>query len=471
MLQLLIVGYVIYEIIRLSNLPDAGSYAPPQLLQPPIQLPSQQSTLPVFKMSLIADLAWIKRGIPKPVPDKVKLSSEEIRSLIQEGEPETSELSDTDDAALNGVQQQRGIRGSSPDVADEGMGTDNYRLDKYDESDEERPNPLAGIMTFASPMEDPHITTYVDSDEEDQEDFEIKPDDNLVAVAKVDKNEYTLEVYLYNETQNDWYVHHDYILEVPPLCLEPIYFDSGSDDKKGNLLAIGNIDASVNIWDLDLVNSVEPTSVLGREKAAKGAQGHTDAVLSLAWNRLTDHVLASGSADSSVILWDLDEMKPATVAAHFSGMVQAVEWHPAESPILLTGTLSSQVGITDCRKCDSLSKQWEVSGHLYYMDTRKNEPVMSKKVHKGGARSIVQSCYTKGLLSTCGEDGLLKVWRLQESSSDLELITEHNMNLGALHICRFSPDSGSVLVVGGEKEEMVKVVEVSKFEEVQKAFS
>lgn len=30
MLQLLIVGYVIYEIIRLSNLPDAGSYAPPQ---------------------------------------------------------------------------------------------------------------------------------------------------------------------------------------------------------------------------------------------------------------------------------------------------------------------------------------------------------------------------------------------------------------------------------------------------------
>lgn len=34
-------------------------------------------------MSLIADLAWIKRGIPKAVPDKVKLSSEEIRTLIQ----------------------------------------------------------------------------------------------------------------------------------------------------------------------------------------------------------------------------------------------------------------------------------------------------------------------------------------------------------------------------------------------------
>lgn len=36
-------------------------------------------------------------------------------------------------------------------------------------------------------MEDPHITEHVDSDEEDQEDFVIKPGDNLIAVAKVDK--------------------------------------------------------------------------------------------------------------------------------------------------------------------------------------------------------------------------------------------------------------------------------------------
>ncbi|VDO47912.1 unnamed protein product [Onchocerca flexuosa] len=269
-------------------------------------------------MSLIADLAWIKRGIPKAVPEKVKLSAEEIRTLIQEGEPETSELSDTDGAAGDGTQQRRGIRGSSPDVADEGMDIDKYKLDKYDEDDGERANPLAGITTFASHMEDPHITTYVNSDEEDQEDFEIRPDDNLVAVAK---NEYTLEVHLYNEAEDDWYVHHDYILEVPPLCLESIYFDPGSDDKKGNLLAIGNIDASINIWDLDLVNSVEPTVTLNKTKTEKSAQKHTGAVLSLAWNRLMEHVLASGSADSSVILWDLEETKPATVATHFDGMV------------------------------------------------------------------------------------------------------------------------------------------------------
>ncbi|VIP00053.1 Uncharacterized protein BM_BM17132 [Brugia malayi] len=33
MLQLLIIGYIIYEIIRLSNLPDAGSYVTSQQSQ------------------------------------------------------------------------------------------------------------------------------------------------------------------------------------------------------------------------------------------------------------------------------------------------------------------------------------------------------------------------------------------------------------------------------------------------------
>ncbi|VDM96277.1 unnamed protein product [Thelazia callipaeda] len=401
-------------------------------------------------MSLISDIVWIKRGVPKAQPDKVRLTANEISELLKA---------------------------------------------------KCRSNPLAGIAMFASPMEDPHVTTQVDSDEEEREDFQVKPDDNFVVVGKIFKNEYTLEVYLYNEANDDWYVHHDYILDIPPLCLEPVYFDFGSEDKKGNLLAVGGMDASINVWDLDLVNSVEPLFTLGgvkktnrkRQKRDGSAQGHSDAVLSLSWNHLTEHVLASGSADNTVILWDLEETKPATVLTDFNGKVQSVMWHPVESPILLTGTLSGQVGIIDCRNCDTLSKQWDINGeverlawnrfcpfyffvvtdngHLFYVDTRANGSVFSKKIHEGSAHSIEQSCYTTGLLSTSGEDELLKIWRLKDDGTDVELIIERKMGLGNLHVCRFSPDSGAVLVLGGEKEEMVKVIDVSKFEEVQTAFS
>lgn len=34
-------------------------------------------------ISLVTDVVWIKRGVPKAVPDKVKLSNDEIRDLIE----------------------------------------------------------------------------------------------------------------------------------------------------------------------------------------------------------------------------------------------------------------------------------------------------------------------------------------------------------------------------------------------------
>jgi WD40 repeat protein len=68
-----------------------------------------------------------------------------------------------------------------------------------------------------------------------------------------------------------------------------------------------------------------PNEVEGAKKARKkrdgSAQCHTDAVLCLDWNASAVHILASGSADESVILWDLDEAKPATVIPNFGGMV------------------------------------------------------------------------------------------------------------------------------------------------------
>lgn len=39
-------------------------------------------------------------------------------------------------------------------------------------------------------------------------------------------------MYVYNEANDDWYVHHDYLLDAPPLCLEAIGFDPGADDGK-----------------------------------------------------------------------------------------------------------------------------------------------------------------------------------------------------------------------------------------------
>ncbi|VDN36449.1 unnamed protein product [Cylicostephanus goldi] len=86
----------------------------------------------------------------------------------------------------------------------------------------------------------------------------------------------------------------------------------------------------INIWDLDIINEVTPVVSLGskgkgrRKKRDGREQGHADAVLSIAWNKLTPHVLASGGADRQIVLWDLDEAKAAQAIPERDGEVRFI---------------------------------------------------------------------------------------------------------------------------------------------------
>lgn len=55
----------------------------------------------------------------------------------------------------------------------------------------------------------------------------------------------------------------------------------------GNLCAIGNMTPIIEVWDLDLIDCLEPVYKLGCEPSKKENQkriGHKDAVLDLSWN-------------------------------------------------------------------------------------------------------------------------------------------------------------------------------------------
>ena len=47
--------------------------------------------------------------------------------------------------------------------------------------------------------------------------------------------------------------------------------------------------------------------------------------------------MASGSVDQTVLIWDMREGKPARTIKDHGEKVQALQWHPLEPQVLLTG--------------------------------------------------------------------------------------------------------------------------------------
>ncbi|KAJ3837927.1 WD40-repeat-containing domain protein [Lentinula raphanica] len=277
-----------------------------------------------------------------------------------------------------------------------------YNLDEYD-NDEGEDNILGhfsninNIAVYKNNDEDPYITLKdSDADSSDERiELEILPTDNLLVIAKTQDSISQLEVYVYEESEANLYVHHDLMLPNFPLCLEWLDFppsssSSSSNDPSttnsgfGNYIAVGTLDPEIEIWSLDVVESMYPSTILGRPDKSKAhipvplgtgkkkrkktkkreveRAYHVDAVLDLSWNRKMRNLLASASADCTVKLWDLSRDPTNSNEAEGGGnggalrsfeihtdKVQAVQWNESDPAVLLTGSYDRTVRTFDSR--------------------------------------------------------------------------------------------------------------------------
>ena len=255
-----------------------------------------------------------------------------------DSEDSDDETADTHDVVLN--------TGDDSELPPE------FNMDTYD--DDEESGDIPSDMMMEDDHIDPNFTVPMEElDSDEEEDNAIKPTDAVLLAAHAEDDYSCLEVYVYDAKQGSLYVHHDIALPAFPLALawtgyapySSIEQDGSSSSSSssssnvgsgGNFVAVGTFEPGIEIWNLDVLEALTPTAVLGgresieeaeerqnkKNKKKKGKKGnkkskkrpllpslragsHKDAVLGLSWNQQQRHILASGSADHVVKVWDL----------------------------------------------------------------------------------------------------------------------------------------------------------------------
>uniref|UniRef100_A0A3B4BL67 Uncharacterized protein n=1 Tax=Periophthalmus magnuspinnatus TaxID=409849 RepID=A0A3B4BL67_9GOBI len=412
-------------------------------------------------LSQITCVGWVKRGVAKETPDKVSkllTFASHVNSLMSvcgfgvlsddEDEGITDDLNsnsaNTDDTVQSN--ENEGEKDEEDELAE-------YGLDQYDEEDTANlGDSLAGLTVFSSNEEDPYITIK-DTDQYEREDFQVKPSDNLILAGKTEKDCCNLEIYVYNSEEDSLYVHHDILLPAYPLCVEWLDFDPSPGEGPGNYAAVGNMTPQIDVWDLDVVDCLEPAFSLGSKKAAKKkkknkkpVEGHTDAVLDLSWNKL--------------------------VSRRYSYLVQTLAFHPFEAQTLISGSYDKTAILYDCRSPDNSYRSWRFSGQVerlvwnhfspcnflastedgfvYCLDARSDKPVFTLRAHDEEVSGLDLSSQIKGCLVTASADKHVKIWDILGNKPSL--VHTRDMKMGVMFCSACCPDLPFVYAFGGQRE-------------------
>ncbi|KAF6815100.1 WD domain-containing protein [Colletotrichum sojae] len=458
-------------------------------------------------MSMITTSTWVPRGFAAPFPSKYTFDEAEFERIAELAKLQLDDAEEDLKEAQEGAEEaatpakdaasEPNAKAEKIDINDADL--KEYDLEHYDDDEEDEDEEKVGqgegmamfgniksLAYYESNKEDPYITLDggQDDDDEDREDLQILATDNLLLAAKVEDEMAHLEVYVYEDTADNLYVHHDIMLPAIPLCVEwldiPVQKAGVDKDSTANFVAIGTMDPDIEVWDLDTVDCMYPNAILGqagegseekrkrkKKKAKANDEYHVDAVLALAANRKHRNLLASASADKTVKLWDLHTAKCAKSYTYHTDKVCSLAWHSVESTVLLSGSYDRTVVAADMRAPDAKAPRWGVesdvenirwdphdpnyfyvsteNGIIHFHDVR-NAPstpeatkaVWTLQAHDESVSSFDINPVVPGFMATGSTDKTVKLWNIQASGPSM--VVSRNLDVGKVFSTQFAPD-------------------------------
>ncbi|KAG5503494.1 hypothetical protein JKF63_05633 [Porcisia hertigi] len=427
---------------------------------------------------MLTTFCWVPKGAMKATPILSTDTAEQARLKLRHQHPEYVE----DEEQQKNATQTRA-------AGEEANNHSEYADD--DDEDGLNANLDDTLRVFAGGGPGTVLEEVESDDDEELEDTTFKPTDLIFTVACADAQTPRLELYVYDEPEDNMYVHHDMEISAFPLC------SSWLTDGTMSMLAVGTMLPFIEIWALDVMDSVEPAIILGgcerhsfnySKKTLKQnlkADSHTDAVLSVQWNTVAQNIFASGSADCTIKLWDLNQGGVCLGTYSEPDRVQSLDWHATEANLLLSGGFDASMVLRDCRQPNQTAQRYKLpdviehvefvptaggasgsapvvmastsGGHWAAFDTR----MANGKVHQNPATPLWQlqphsadttfSCSRQvpGLFATGGKDGEIALWDGRDSSTAPKMIVSRRYKTGSVLSLCFHPNSPHILGASG----------------------
>ncbi|OQU94801.1 WD domain-containing protein [Cladophialophora immunda] len=168
-----------------------------------------------------------------------------------------------------------------------------------------------------------------------------------------------------------------------------------------NLLGTVSDDITMQLLDLRQPNT--------ERAAAKCERQHRDAVNALAFNLSIETLVATGSADKTIAIWDLRKLtdKLHVLEGH-SDSVTTLEWHPFEESVLASSSYDRRIICWDLEK---------VGDEQAPEDSEDGSPELLF-MHGGHTNRISDFSWNKNIpwvVCSAADDNLIQVWKPSEA--------------------------------------------------------
>ncbi|KAF1793506.1 WD40 repeat, conserved site [Phytophthora cactorum] len=195
-------------------------------------------------------------------------------------------------------------------------------------------------------------------------------------------------------------------------------------EDSAHLLASGGSDGEVYIMSLEKLASPGVFTPGGPSTP----QAQANEITSVAWNTQVNYILATGSQNGSVVVWDLKQKKPwCELRDPARGAATAIAWNPNEGLQIATASGDDQHPHTplaefhDHTAGDNRTLLWDLFSRktvAEFPSDAPNAPPMGSDQFFGGGLAgqrrwnVQWSPQVPAVASTCSLDGKLQIWGL-----------------------------------------------------------